>query len=84
MKTPANHDIDRLRRLVAEAEQHPPFQVFDAWRAAEEADIREMSDGTFRIRVAGVKVQTTAGQVNAMLMWIGKVREIIERAEAKA
>lgn len=77
MKKPVTHDIPRLRRLLTEVELFAPFELFDKWRAEEGADIREMSDGTFHLRVAGVKVQTTSGKINALLMWVGKAREII-------
>lgn len=83
---PVTHDIARLNRLLAMIETSilPPFELFGQLRQHEEADIRDWPDGTFSIRLAGVKVQTTAGQINALLMWQGKARAIIEAAEASA
>lgn len=88
MRRAQTRDIPRLIRLVDLIEGWPGAvsALYEKLVAEEEAicGYHASGNGVFRLSLAGLKVQTTAGNLNALLMWQGRAREAIAAAGVQA
>jgi|OM-RGC.v1.031574543 hypothetical protein len=78
-RKPKGPDHDALRAVVEKAEGYAPTQ-YAALGAVLEAEngakVTTKCDVTI-VTLAGLKAQSTAGKVNALLNWMNKARRIL-------